>query len=72
MVLGVIGYQFSHLPMLLFLNVSRIDFLFNPTTGESVIKFGVSSTRTDQIVVDDQHIRLDRWDGVTWTNIWTK
>ena len=55
-----------------FFDVSRIDFLFNPATGESVIKFGVSSTRTDQIVVDDQHIRLDRWDGNTWTNIWTK
>lgn len=55
-----------------FFDVSRIDFLYNPATGEVVVKFGISSTRTDQIVVDDQHIRLDRWDGATWTNIWIK
>lgn len=55
-----------------FFDVSRIDFISNLLTGESVIKFGISPTRTDQIVVNDQGIRLDRWDGNTWTNIWTK
>lgn len=55
-----------------FFDVPRIDFIFNSLTGESVIKFGISPTRTDQIVVNDQGIRLDRWDGNTWTNIWTK
>ena len=52
--------------------VKLAEIFYDPLTSSAVIKWTLSDNLIYQMVITDQGLRYDRWNGAAWENMWAK
>ena len=52
--------------------VKLAEIFYDPLASSAVIKWTLSDNLIYQMVITDQGLRYDRWNGLTWENMWAK
>lgn len=52
--------------------VKLAEIFYDPLASSAVIKWTLSDNLIYQMVITEQGLRYDRWNGLTWENMWTK
>lgn len=52
--------------------VKLAEIFYDQLASSAVIKWTLSDNLIYQMVITDQGLRYDRWNGLTWENMWTK
>lgn len=55
-----------------FLNTLGFDIAYDTSTNTPLIRWRIRNNLSYQLCVNDNQIFLDRWDGATWSRVWTK
>lgn len=52
--------------------VKLAEIFYDPLASSAVIKWTLSDNLIYQMVITDQGLRYDRWNGAAWENMWAK
>ena len=52
--------------------VKLAEIFYDPLASSAAIKWTLSDNLIYQMVITDQGLRYDRWNGVAWENMWAK